>query len=117
MKTVTRKSEPRGSHGQSTHGMPVGKNGSKLRIPKQASETQKTDEIPPDGIQFRRDDWIDFRDPNRISSRAGVPFEQLPHLVVKELCDDALDASGDVEFGLLDVGDDTITFVVADKGP
>jgi hypothetical protein len=60
---------------------------------------------------------MEFRDPNRISNKAGVAFERLPKAAVKELCDDALDASGDAVFGLLEVTDDAVTFFVADTGP
>jgi hypothetical protein len=68
-------------------------------------------------VIFCRDDWMEFRDPNRISNRAGVAFEQLPKAAVKELNDDALDAGGSAEFGLLEVTEDAVTFFVADKGP
>ena len=59
----------------------------------------------------------------------GVPRPQ-PHLEqgrgrirattqsgAKELCDDALDAAGDAEFGWLEVTSDAVTFFVADAGP
>src|SRR5689334_18905203 len=87
-----------------------GENGSKLHLPKPASKTQKTDDFPP--VVFCRDDWMEFRDPNRISIKAGVPFEQLPKVVAKELCDDALDAAGAADFGLLSVEEDSLTFFV-----
>src|SRR5947207_2677071 len=100
MKTIERKSsESRNGSVSALVTTAIGKNGSKVRAPKQDSEPQKTGEIPPDAILFHRDDWMDLRDPNRISNKAGVAFEHLPKVVVKELCDDALDASGNVEFG------------------
>ncbi len=96
---------------------PVGKNRSKMRTRQQDTELQKTDSFSPEGFQFRREDWMDLRDPSRISSKAGVAFELLPQLVVKELRDDALDASCDVEFGLVNIKENSITFYVADEGP
>ena len=92
-------------------------NGSKLQSRKQDSDLQKTEDVSPASELFRRDDWMEFRDPNRISNKAGVAFEQLPKVVAKELCDDALDAAGAAEFGLLEVTSDAVTFFVADSGP
>src|SRR6516165_9106632 len=94
---------------------PGRENGSELRGPKPDAEFEKKGEISP--ALFRRDDWMEFRDPNRISNKAGVPFAQLPQAAVKELCDDALDAAGNAEFGLLEVTGDAVTFCVADAGP
>ncbi|MFL5329164.1 MAG: hypothetical protein ACJ8C4_09615 [Gemmataceae bacterium] len=48
--------------------------------------------------------------------KAGVPFKQLPKVVAKELCDNALDAAGNVRFGLLKVDGDEVSFFVEDSG-
>jgi len=37
--------------------------------------------FPPDDMLLQREDWTEFRDPNRISNKAGVPFEQLQRLL------------------------------------
>ena len=80
---------------------------------------------------YTREDWIDFRDPARISARAGASRELLPRVVVKELADNALDASGEVEFGIVDAvdveavlqaiitgdRDDCFCFFVSDDSP
>ncbi len=70
---------------------------------------------------FTREDWTEFRDPARISAKAGVSRDMLPRLVVKELADNALDASEGVLFGLLTVDtdtadDDVLRFFVSDDG-
>jgi hypothetical protein len=93
----------------------AGENRPKLHNRNQDAESQKTGKTSP--AMFRRDDWMEFRDPNRISNKAGVAYEQLPKVVVKELCDDALDAADHVEFGLLEVNSDAVRFFVADEGP
>jgi hypothetical protein len=74
-------------------------------------------EGPAPAVMLHRDDWMEFRDINRIPNKAGVSFGELPRVVVKELCDDGLDAGGRVEFGLLKAGPDEVTFFVADPGP
>jgi hypothetical protein len=66
---------------------------------------------------LHREDWMEFRDINRIPNRAGVAFGHLPRVVIKELCDDGLDAGGKVEFGWLKAGPDEATFFVSDPGP
>jgi hypothetical protein len=91
-------------------------NASKVRGPQQDAERQKANGFTSAPL-YRRHDWMDFRDPNRIPNRAGVAFDQLPKVVAKELVDDALDAAGDADFGLLNVDDDKVTFFVADDGP
>ncbi len=115
-KTNGLKDGPEGRN-RATVARAAGKNRPKMPSRKQDAETQKPGGSSDSPVMFRRDDWMEFRDPNRIPSRAGVVFEQLPKVAVKELCDDALDASGDVEFGLLELAADSVTFFVADAGP
>src|SRR5262245_29563860 len=79
----------------------IGKNGSIMHARQHGAEWKESDDFPDELI--RRDEWMDFRDPNRISNKAGVVFSQLPKVVVKELCDNALDAGAGVEFGLVEV--------------
>lgn len=50
-------------------------------------------------MMFDREDWSLFRNLSTLSQKAGVPQAQLRKLVVKELVDNALDASGGVRFG------------------
>lgn len=75
------------------------------------------------GQVHTRHDWTEFRDPNRISNRAGVRREDLVRVVVKELADNALDAAdlaerpGDVKFGPLRSSDGELRFYVHDAGP
>ena len=94
-----------------------GKTGPDLQTRQLAADLQKTGKVSPTPVMYRRDDWMEFRDPNRISNKAGVAFERLPKVAVKELVDDAFDASDEVEFGLLEVKEDAVTFFVADHGP
>ncbi len=71
----------------------------------------------PAAAIYTREDWIDFRDPARISARAGVPRERLPRVVVKELADNALDAPGSLRFGILAAAAGEFKFFVSDDGP
>lgn len=64
------------------------------------------------GSYFEREDWTDFRTLDTLCRRAGVPREELPKLVVKELVDNALDGAGTCSFGALTGGG----FYVEDKG-
>ena len=61
---------------------------------------------------FVREDWTLFRNLSTLSQKAGVPVSQLRRLVVKELVDNALDASGSVEFGKTGAN----TYWVEDRG-
>ncbi len=61
---------------------------------------------------FSREDWTLFRNLNTIAQKAGVPLQKLRKLVIKELVDNALDESGDAEFGK--IGDNT--YWVQDNG-
>lgn len=45
---------------------------------------------------FEREDWTLFRNLGTLSQRAGVPLRKLGSLVIKELCDNALDAGAHV---------------------
>lgn len=46
-------------------------------------------------ITFTREDWKMFRNLETLCQKAGVHREYIPRLVIKELVDNALDASGD----------------------
>jgi Histidine kinase-, DNA gyrase B-, and HSP90-like ATPase len=50
---------------------------------------------------FEHEDWKLFRTLETISQRAGVPTSALAKLVAKELTDNALDATGHCQIGLL----------------
>src|SRR5262245_12636068 len=65
---------------------------------------------------YTREDWTLFRSLDSLCQRAGVPKDRLADLVVKELADNAIDAAGACDFGLLDV-DDGAGFFVEDEGP
>lgn len=62
---------------------------------------------------FERDDWSLFRSLNTLSQKAGVPLVNLRRLVVKELVDNALDATGSVNFWKSGEHD----YFVEDEGP
>ena len=62
---------------------------------------------------FHRQDWILFRTLSGLSQKAGVPSHELPKVLVKELVDNALDASETCRSGLLDENG----FFVEDDGP
>jgi len=51
---------------------------------------------------FEREDWQLFRTIETLSQKAGVPKNKLAILVAKELADNALDACGSCEIGILD---------------
>jgi hypothetical protein len=93
----------------------AGKNGSEFESLNQDSNSAKMDGFSP--TLLRRQDWMDLRDKNRISNRAGVPYRDLPKVVVKELVDDALDASGDVRLGIVSGDPGQFTFFVSNEGP
>lgn len=62
---------------------------------------------------FIREDWTLFRTLSTLPQKAGVSAGELRRLMLKELVDNALDATGSVEFGK--VGRDT--YWVEDRGP
>ncbi len=62
---------------------------------------------------FRREDWTLFRNVHTLVQKAGVPPEQIPAVVAKELVDNALDTADDCDCGLF--GDNG--FYVVDDGP
>jgi hypothetical protein len=51
---------------------------------------------------FEREDWTLFRSVATLGQKAGIRTELIPRLVVKELADNALDAVGACQVGLLD---------------
>lgn len=62
---------------------------------------------------FSREDWELLRELPGVCQRAGVTLDRLAPLLVKELVDNAIDASGACEFGELD----DRGFYVEDRGP
>jgi hypothetical protein len=64
-------------------------------------------------LTFTRHDWTLFRSVGTLGLMAGVPQERIARLVVKELVDNSLDASGRAEFGRCDGGG----FYVENPGP
>jgi hypothetical protein len=50
-------------------------------------------EFQPADFKFERQDWTLFRSPETLSQKAGVPANKLRRLCLKELVDNALDAS------------------------
>jgi hypothetical protein len=85
-------------------------------------KSQNRPDFPDAGVAdtpltFSRPDWTEFRDPARISNKAGVKWELLPKLVIKELVDNALDASGNAEIELLPmIPGEECRFAVSDDG-
>jgi hypothetical protein len=64
-----------------------------VRMKKSASETGESTEL------YERADWTLFRTIGTLSQLSGVPPERLRRLVVKELADNALDATGQCRVG------------------
>ncbi|CAI8949260.1 HATPase_c domain-containing protein [Brevibacillus sp. IT-7CA2] len=64
-------------------------------------------------MQLVREDWKLFRNIETLCQKAGVHRQFIPLLVVKELVDNALDATGDCQLELVDSN----SFIVADDGP
>lgn len=62
---------------------------------------------------FEREDWTLFRNLGTLGQKAGVPLRKLAALVVKELCDNALDAGANIR---VQKGDDGWIFI-EDDGP
>ena len=48
---------------------------------------------------FSRQDWTLFRNLSTLGQRAGIGQDAIPQLVVKELVDNALDATGTCRYG------------------
>lgn len=53
---------------------------------------------------FRREDWTLFRSLNTLGQKAGVPVHSLARLAMKEVVDNALDASGACTFDVTGAG-------------
>jgi hypothetical protein len=64
-------------------------------------------------VEFVREDWTLFLDPDRLPQKAGCPRDRLRAMVLKELVDNALDAGARIN--LVQVDEDTWT--VTDDGP
>jgi hypothetical protein len=95
----------------------AGKNGPNPHAGTKIPDAQNRGDFP-EPLVFTREDWTEFRDPDRISAKAGVSVENLPRVLVKELADNALDAAGAVQFGILAPGGDgAFRLFVADPGP
>jgi len=97
-----------------------GKNRPNLQVSGKLTTSPKTailpDNRPSAPLELTREDWTEFRDPSRISAKAGVRWELLPRVVVKELVDNALDNFGSSEFGLLTISPAEVSFFVEDLG-
>ncbi len=65
-------------------------------------------------MSFVRDDWTLFRNLATLGQKAGVGPHRIAPLVMKELCDNALDAGGSCRVGHLP---DPSGFFVEDDGP
>jgi hypothetical protein len=61
---------------------------------------------------FEREDWTAFRSLDGLCRKAGAAQSKLAEVVIKELVDNALDASGDCDLTLADS-----VVVVQDRGP
>jgi hypothetical protein len=70
--------------------------------------------------QYSREDWVLFRSLNTIGQKAGVTKDRLPRLIVKELVDNALDATGSCNYGPIAMNSEVSTaaegFFVQDTG-
>src|SRR5215217_2261645 len=55
-------------------------------------------------LKFEHEDWTAFRTVEGLQRKAGVPKQRLRRLVLKELCDNALDAGAEVRIGALPNG-------------
>ena len=64
-------------------------------------------------LQFVRQDWALFLRPERLAQKAGAPVRLLRRMALKELADNAADASDRVELDQLDAE----TYRVGDRGP
>jgi hypothetical protein len=66
---------------------------------------------------YQAEDWTDFRTLDTLGRRAGVPVEDLPRVLVKELVDNSYDSGANCEFGTRcdALGNETI--YVSDDGP
>jgi hypothetical protein len=65
-----------------------------------------------DSPMFEREDWTAFRTIQGLCRKAGADQDELASVVIKELTDNGLDASGDCETFLRDG-----VVVVRDRGP
>lgn len=74
---------------------------------------QRAKEKQVASIEFVRTDASLFLHPDRLSQKAGAPKHHLRRMAIKELVDNALDASPAAQLEELD--DDT--FIVTDTGP
>ena len=68
---------------------------------------------PTTSFAFEHEDWHAFRDIEGLQRRAGVAADKLPKLVLKELCDNGLDAGADVRVDQLP----RRGYFVEDNGP
>lgn len=63
-------------------------------------------------VMYTREDWTLFRNLGTLTQKAGVGQDHLAQLIVKELVDNALDAAGACDVGLLEGNG----FFVEDRG-
>src|SRR5690349_223696 len=74
----------------------------------QKREFLKQEESPV----FEREDWTAFRTVDGLCRKAGAAQDRLTEVVIKELVDNALDASGDCNLSL-----SRSMVIVQDRGP
>ncbi len=67
-------------------------------------------------VIFKNEDWELFCNANTLSQKAGVPKHKIGLLVAKELTDNALDVSGNVEIGYIEKDYSSCSFFVKNNG-
>jgi hypothetical protein len=81
--------------------------------PIQKSDDALASQPAPGNLKFEREDWSLFRTVEGLQQRAGVALDRLTRLVMKELADNGLDNTAEVNVGELPNGRG---YYVEDKG-